>query len=106
MIPPVTFAVTFSLTGHVTLNSHEAQPSSCAVKQQRGIILQASRKGFLNSLQVFAVRSVKCYWDDERAPEHLASKEICEDSQERKPCVFPGDLMNDVKKQTKKTPYV
>lgn len=27
----------------------------------------------------------------------MASKEISEDSQERKPCVFPRDLMNDVK---------
>lgn len=28
MVSPVTFAVTFALTGHVTHNSHEAQPSS------------------------------------------------------------------------------
>lgn len=29
MVSPVTFAVAFALKGHVTHNSHEAQPSSC-----------------------------------------------------------------------------
>lgn len=60
MVSPVTFAVAFALKGHVTHNSHEAQPSSRTVKQQRGMILQAYGKGFLNSLQVFAVRSGRC----------------------------------------------
>lgn len=57
---PVTFAVTSVLAEHIKHCSHEAQLSSCIMRQQRRIILEVYGKDLKFTLGFLAMSLVRC----------------------------------------------